>query len=90
MTSVFAFVSRFSFARNMVEKVLYFLKTDSFETPWTVAHQASQEMYIYMYWKGKWQPLPALLPGKSHGQRTLLGYSLWDLKRVRHDLVIKQ
>ena len=26
-------------------------------------------------WKRKWQPTPALLPGESHGQRGLVGYS---------------
>ena len=26
-------------------------------------------------WKRKWQPTPVLLPGKSHGQRSLVGYS---------------
>ena len=26
-------------------------------------------------WKSKWQPTPVLLPGKSHGQRSLVGYS---------------
>ena len=25
----------------------------------------------------EWQPTPALLPGKSHGQRSLAGYSSW-------------
>ena len=24
-------------------------------------------------WKRKWQPIPAFLPGKSHGQRSLAG-----------------
>ena len=28
----------------------------------------------------KWQPTPAFLPGKSHGQRSLAGYSPWGLK----------
>ena len=28
-------------------------------------------------WRRKWQPTPVFLPGKSHGQRSLLGYSLW-------------
>ena len=28
-------------------------------------------------WRRKWQPTPVLLPGKSHGQRSLVGYSLW-------------
>ena len=26
-------------------------------------------------WRRKWQPTPVFLPGKSHGQRNLLGYS---------------
>ena len=28
----------------------------------------------------KWQPTPVLLPGKSHGSRSLVGYSLWGHK----------
>ena len=28
-------------------------------------------------WRRKWQPTPVLLPGKSHGQRSLLSYSPW-------------
>ena len=28
-------------------------------------------------WRGKWQPTPVLLPGKSHGQGSLVGYSQW-------------
>ena len=26
-------------------------------------------------WKKKWQPTPVFLPGKSHAQRSLTGYS---------------
>ena len=26
-------------------------------------------------WKREWQPTPAVLPGESHGQRSLTGYS---------------
>ena len=36
----------------------------------------------------KWQPTPVLLPGKYHGQRSLVGYSPWG-HRVRRDLVTK-
>ena len=32
--------------------------------------------FIITYWRRKWQPTPVLLPGKSHGQRSLVGYSL--------------
>jgi len=28
-------------------------------------------------WRRKWQSTPILLPGKSHGQRSLEGYSPW-------------
>jgi len=28
-------------------------------------------------WRRKWQPTPIFLPGKSHGQRSLVGYSPW-------------
>ena len=28
-------------------------------------------------WRRKWQPTPVLLPGESHGQRSLAGYSPW-------------
>ena len=28
-------------------------------------------------WRRKWQSTPVLLLGKSHGQRSLVGYSLW-------------
>uniref|UniRef100_A0AC11ESQ7 Ribosomal protein S25 n=1 Tax=Ovis aries TaxID=9940 RepID=A0AC11ESQ7_SHEEP len=28
-------------------------------------------------WRRKWQSAPVLLPGKSHGQRSLVGYSPW-------------
>ena len=31
-------------------------------------------------WRRKWQPTPALLPAESHGQRSLVGYSLWGHK----------
>ena len=32
----------------------------------------------------KWQLAPGFLPGKSHGQRSLVGYSPWG-HRVRHN-----
>ena len=36
-------------------------------------------------WRRKWQSTPVFLPGKSHGQRSLVGYSPWGCKRVGHD-----
>ena len=40
-------------------------------------------------WKRKWQPTPVFLPGKSHGQRSLAGYSPSGHKGEGHDLPIK-
>ena len=31
-------------------------------------------------WRRKWTPIPVFLPGKSHGQRSLAGYSPWGCK----------
>ena len=41
-------------------------------------------------WRKKWQPIPVFLPGKSHGQRSLMGYSPQQHKRVSHNLSTKQ
>ena len=41
-------------------------------------------------WQRAWQPTPGFLPGESHGQRGLIGYSPWNNKRVRNNLKAKQ
>ena len=33
-------------------------------------------------WKGAWQPTPVFLPGESHEQRSLVGYSPWSRKEL--------
>ena len=37
--------------------------------------------YTYV-WRKRWQPTPVLLPGKSHGQRSLVGCSPWGLEEL--------
>ena len=39
---------------------------------WTLGQEDPQ--------RRKWQPIPVFLPGKSHGQRSLVGYSSWGQK----------
>ena len=36
-------------------------------------------------WRRKWKPIPVFLPGKSHGQRSLAGYSPLDRKTLLRD-----
>ena len=31
-------------------------------------------------WRRKWQPIAVFLPGKSHGQRSVVGYRPWGSK----------
>ena len=45
-----------------------------------------QEMWVQsLGWRRKWKTSPQFLPGKSHGQRSLV--SPGGCKRVEHDLV---
>ena len=30
----------------------------------------------------EWQPIPVFLPGESHGQKSLVGYSPWGCKEL--------
>ena len=36
----------------------------------------------HICWRRKWQPTPVLLPGKSHGWKSLVGYSPWGCKEL--------
>ena len=44
-----------------------------------VAHDwsTSLSLFTFMHWRRQWQPTPVFLPGKSHGQRSLVGCSPW-------------
>ena len=33
-------------------------------------------------WRREWLPSPVVLPGKFHGQRSLVGYSTWGQKQL--------
>ena len=35
---------------------------------------------LLLFWRRAWQPTPVFLPGKSHGRRSLAGYSPWGHK----------
>ena len=47
-------------------------------------------------WRRNWQTTPVFLPGKSHGQRSLVGYSPWGhnesemTKQLNNNLATKQ
>ena len=41
----------------------------------------------HAFWRRQRHPTPVLLPGKSHGRRSLVGCSPWGPQRVRQDWV---
>ena len=56
--------SAFVFSKLCATRLFFFLQCPTFPFPW----------------KRKWQPTPVFLPGKSHEQRSLVGYSPWGHK----------
>ena len=78
---LFCFAFNWSILRDFlggsVEKNL--LTMQGWEDPWVGK----------ILWRRKWQPTPVFLPGKSHGQRILAGYSPWGHKRVRYNFTAK-
>ena len=69
----------------------------SFGLPWwlsskepTCQYRGFQSLFWEIPWRRKWLPIPVFLPEKSHGQRSLVGYNPWGLKRVGHHLATEQ
>ena len=41
-----------------------------------------QSLVRKIVWRRKWKHTPVFLPGKSHGQRRLVGYSPWSRREL--------
>ena len=52
----------------------FWLGNNCFVLSQVVSRQAWE---IKSYWRRQWHPTAVLLPGKSHGWRSLVGYSPW-------------
>ena len=48
--------------------------------PLCEAIHSTETLVGKVHWRRKRQPIPVFLPGKSHGQRSLVGYSPWGHK----------
>ena len=44
---------------------------------WSNHRSAFCHYYVGHFWRRQWHPTPVLLPGKSHGRRSLVGCSPW-------------
>ena len=47
-----------------------------------VKSKGEKERYKHLNGRRQWQPTPVLLPGKSHGQRSLVGCSPWGCEEL--------
>ena len=47
-----------------------------------IQYKFPSRTYYDLYWRREWQLTPVLLPGESHGQRSLVGYSPWGGKEL--------
>ena len=57
-------------------------KAWDWKVPTKAIHGSNLDTFFLILWRRKWQPTPVLLPGESHGQRNLSGYSPWSCKEL--------
>ena len=55
--------------------------------PWSRKESDTTEQLYFLsfyssFWRKKWKATPVFLPGESHGQRDLVGCSLWGCKEL--------
>ena len=59
---------------SMIEEILHWVGI------WTLIFNLTFQylrVFITVKWRRRWHPTPVLLPGKSHGRRSLVGCSPW-------------
>ena len=87
------YYQKFQLCKSTIENEMYTIGRASLVAEWQRIHLQCRrgKRYGFDPWVGKiprgrkWQPTPVFLPGKSHRQRSLVGCSPWDCKRVRHN-----
>ena len=53
------------------------------ESTWNAGERPGFDPWVgKIPWRRAWQPTPIFLPGESHGQRRLVGYSPWGCKEL--------
>ena len=67
--------------RPSSKSLIVHTKIITFYFIWSSMTMQSYGDSLDFIWRRKWQSTSALLPGKSHGGRTLIGYSPWGRKK---------
>ena len=67
--------------RSPKEEICHYFHFFPFYLPWSNGARLGFNPWVgKIPWRRKWHPTPVLLPGKSHGQRILVGCSPWGRK----------
>ena len=70
--------SSFILFRERISHFFILLSPDVYSSLYVPDLLLREDLLIYLLlWRRKWQPTPVLLPGKSHGRRSLVGCSPW-------------
>ena len=69
----------------MLKSVLPMFSFNSFIVSGVIFRSLIHFEFIFcmvLSWRRKWRPTPVLLPGESHGRRSLVGCSPWGFKEL--------
>ena len=69
---------------------ILFIRTDGMECPFSVGFPGGTDCKRICLRRRQWHPTPVLLPGKSHGQRSLVGCSPWGCSFTLHFHVLEK
>ena len=61
----------------MIKILMHFQITKAFMRVFRGWFRGFFQSFLSHLWRRQWHPTPVLLPGKSHGQRSLVGCSPW-------------
>ena len=70
----------FPFSRFLVDNMHFPCDSDGKASAYNAGRPRFNPCLGKISWRRKWQPTPVLLPGKSCGCRSLVGYSPWGSK----------
>ena len=70
-------VSFYNLSYMYISEIIYNWVLLSHKKGWNFATCKSMAGFTGCNWRRQWHPTPVLLPGKSHGQRSLVGCRPW-------------
>ena len=71
-------ISDFMPQMRKAQQVFFLMCDKNSNQGWSLhGHKLSVSLFSHEFWRRQWHPTPVLLPGKSHGWRSLVGCRPW-------------